>query len=218
MVLHLRLIDRLMSKNWMSTFTYVLSPGMDYRNNSVMQAFSWYKVYGPHIAQLYASSRIHDQIASLGHFFKPTNTLDLKLNLASANYELTQSIPAVVEYFDPEPGKTWSQIAVHEEKLQAILLEFLNANERITIIGEPSASQELRVPVVSFLVNGVKSQAVVEGVEKRSWLGFRSGHMYSHRLLGEVVGLEDVEDGVVRVSMLHYNTGMSFPLRSRWQC
>ncbi|KAJ6087963.1 hypothetical protein N7467_006877 [Penicillium canescens] len=168
-------------------------------------AFSWYKVYGPHLAQLYASSRIHDQIQSLGHFFKATNTLDLKLNLASANYELTQSIPRVVEYFGSEPSTRWAQMAEHDERLQQILLEFLASDSRITIIGEPSARKELRVPVISF-VRGVGSQQLVEVVERRSAFGFRSGHMYSHRLLAEVCGLPDVEDGVVRVSLLHYNT------------
>jgi hypothetical protein len=164
-------------------------------------------VYGPHLAQLYASSRVHDQIQSLGHFFKPTDTLDLKLNLASANYELTQSIPHVVEYFGPDPGTTWAQMAEHEERLQQILLEFLSSNSRIDVIGEVSASKELRVSVISFVVQGVGSQRLVEEVERRSAFGFRSGHMYSHRLLADVCGLEDVEDGVVRVSFLHYNTG-----------
>jgi selenocysteine lyase/cysteine desulfurase len=174
------------------------------------QAFSWYKVYGPHLAQLYASQRIHDQVQSLAHFFKPTNTLDLKLNLASANYELTQSIPAVVEYFGPKSNKTWTEMAAHEERLQRILLDFLAANDRITVIGEPSSSKDLRVPVISFTVRGVGSQQLVEAVERRSAYGFRSGHMYSHRLLAEVCGLADVEDGVVRVSFLHYNTGTCF--------
>lgn len=173
------------------------------------QAFSWYKVYGPHLAQLYAPSRIHDQIQSLAHFFKPTDTLDLKLNLSSANYELTNSLPAVVEYFGAEPSKTWDEMAAHEERLQAILLQFLGSDERIKIIGEPSADKELRVPVISFTVRGVGSQQLVEAVERRSAYGFRSGHMYSHRLLAEVCGfqLADVEDGVVRVSFVHYNTG-----------
>ncbi|KAJ5143374.1 uncharacterized protein N7515_002161 [Penicillium bovifimosum] len=170
-------------------------------------AFSWYKVYGPHLAQLYASSRVHEQIQSLGHFFNPTNTLDKKLNLASANYELTQSIPQVVEYFGPNPSVTWAQMAEHEQQLQRILLEFLASDGRVTVIGEPSASNELRVPVISFVVRGLGSQRLVEEVERRSAYGFRSGHMYSHRLLAEVCGLEDVEDGVVRVSFLHYNTG-----------
>ncbi|OQD99721.1 hypothetical protein PENVUL_c062G06457 [Penicillium vulpinum] len=171
------------------------------------RAFSWYKVYGPHLAQLYASSRVHDQIQSLGHFFKRTDTLDLKLNLASANYELTQSIPQVVEYFGSEPSATWAQMAEHEERLQQILLEFLASNSRTDVIGEPTASKELRVPVISFIVQGVDSQRIVEEVERRSAFGFRSGHMYSHRRLADVCGLDDVEDGVVRVSFLHYNTG-----------
>lgn len=164
-------------------------------------------MYGPHLAQLYASSRIHSEIQSLAHFFKPSNTLDLKLNLASANYELTQSIPAVVAYFGPNPSQTWAEMAAHEERLQQILLQFLTSDDRITIIGEPSPCQDLRVPVISFIVRGVGSQQLVEAVERRSAYGFRSGHMYSHRLLKDVCGLADVEDGVVRVSLLHYNTG-----------
>ncbi|PWY83539.1 PLP-dependent transferase [Aspergillus heteromorphus CBS 117.55] len=169
-------------------------------------AFSWYKVYGPHMAQLYASSRIHDQINPLCHYFKTTETLDLKLNLASANYELTQSIPRVLDYFGSDISAAWDQIAVFEEKLQAILLDFLRSEDRITIFGEPFASKELRLPIISFTVEGVKSQALVEEVEKRSPFGFRSGHMYSHRLLKDIIGLEDIDDGVVRISMLHYNT------------
>ncbi|KAF9886267.1 hypothetical protein FE257_011880 [Aspergillus nanangensis] len=168
--------------------------------------FSWYKVYGPHISQLYASSRILDQINSLGHFFKPTDTLDLKLNLASANYELAQSIPRVVEYFGPDVPAAWHQIAVHEEKLQRILLDFLNGDDRIIVYGERSASKEVRVPVISFTVKGLKSRRLVEEVEKRSSFGFRNGHMYSLRLAQDIMGLEDPDDGVVRISMLHYNT------------
>ena len=172
------------------------------------QAFSWYKVYGPHIAQLYANTRIHDQISGLGHYFNPRQTLDHKLNLASVNFELAQSIPRVVEYLAPA-APAWEAIAAHEERLQEILLGFLNSRpDRFRVIGTSSASRAVRVPVVSFVVPGVKSREVVEWVAKRTQgrLGIRNGHMYSHRLLGEVVQLGEMEDGVVRVSMLHYNT------------
>ncbi|EHA25555.1 hypothetical protein ASPNIDRAFT_42079 [Aspergillus niger ATCC 1015] len=183
------------------------APRVDVKDLDVdFYAFSWYKVYGPHIAQLYAASRIHDQINPLCHYFKSTETLDLKLNLASANYELTQSIPRVLEYFGSDFSATWDEIATYEEKLQKILLDFLRSNDRVTIHGEPSENKDLRVPVISFTVKGIKSQALVEEVEKRSPFGFRSGHMYSHRLLKDIIGLDDVEDGVVRISMLHYNT------------
>ena len=113
----------------------------------------------------------------------------------------------MVEYFGAEPDKTWAEMAAHEERLQQILLDFLTADDRITVIGEPSSSQALRVPVISFTVRGIRSQQLVEAVERRSAYGFRSGHMYSHRLLAEVCGLADVEDGVVRLSFLHYNSG-----------
>lgn len=122
----------------------------------------------------------------------------------------------VNDYFsaeDPVKAKAiWSTIADYEERLQEILLQFLRDKTEkgiVTIYGEPQASKELRVPVISFTVKGMPSRRVVEEVEKISKLGFRNGHMYSHRLLRDVFGLEDVEDGVVRISMLHYNTGKS---------
>ncbi|KAL1849521.1 hypothetical protein Plec18170_007428 [Paecilomyces lecythidis] len=169
-------------------------------------AFSWYKVFGPHISQLYASSRVHSEISPLCHYFKDPVSLDVMLNLASSNYELTQSLPCVVEYFGSDAQAKWEQIAAYEEQLQEILLSYLRSNPRITIYGEPSSNKDLRVAVISFTVKGMKSKAVVDEVEKRSNFGFRNGHMYSHRLLQEIMCLEDLEDGVVRVSMLHYNT------------
>ena len=45
----------------------------------------------------------------------------------------------------------------------------------------------------------------MEGIEKRSNFGCRWGHFYSKRLLEEVLGLG--EEGIVRVSLVHYNTG-----------
>ncbi|KAI2715120.1 hypothetical protein CBS147332_4774 [Penicillium roqueforti] len=93
---------------------------------------------------------------------------------------------------------------------QQIILEFLASNSRIPVIGEPSASKELRMPVVSFVVQGVDSPRPVDEVERRSAFWFRNGHMYSysysHRLLADVCRLDNVKDGVVRVSILHYNT------------
>ena len=54
-------------------------------------SFSWYKVYGPHLATLYASKEAQSHLRSLGHFFKSTDTLENLLGLAAGNYELTAS-------------------------------------------------------------------------------------------------------------------------------
>lgn len=38
-------------------------------------SFSWYKVYGPHIATLYASRSAQKHLRTLGHFFKSTDSV-----------------------------------------------------------------------------------------------------------------------------------------------
>ena len=57
--------------------------------------------------------------------------------------------------------------------------------------------------IVSFTVEGRRSEEIVHAVDAHD-IGIRHGHFYSARLV-EALGLE-AEDGVVRVSMVHYNT------------
>ena len=116
------------------------------------------------------------------------------------------ALPSVVSYFGPDKSATWKTIAAHEEKLQDVLLSYLRKREDVTIHGEKFADKELRVPVVSFTVKGRSSKDIVDGVERRSNFGCRWGHFYSKRMVDDLLGLGNC-DGVVRVSMVHYNTG-----------
>lgn len=96
------------------------------------------------------------------------------------------------------------------------------------MLGERSADPELRVPTISFVVKGKSPKALVEQVDRASGdakgpldggqdgdqglgesrqFGIRWGHFYSKRLCEEVLGLEKDGEGVVRVSLVHYNTG-----------
>ncbi len=97
--------------------------------------------------------------------------------------------------------------------MQEVLLSYLRKREDVTIHGEASANKELRVPVVSFTVKGKSSKDIVDGIESRSNFGCRWGHFYSKRMVDDLLGLGDC-DGVVRVSMVHYNTGKS-PCRTK---
>lgn len=166
-------------------------------------AFSWYKLFGPHIAQLYCKRQAQDSaMSSLGHFFKDGWTLEEKLGLAGGSYELVQALPIVVQYLR-EIG--WTGMIAQEEALARTLIDYLNSKPDVyTIYGEPNSDREKRVPVISFRIKGRSSQDVVEKVERWSEFGFRWGHFYSKRLVDEVLGLQ--EGGVVRVSMLHYNS------------
>lgn len=143
-------------------------------------------------------------MTSLGHYFKEGWTLEEKLGLAGGSYELVQAVPSVVRYLR-EVG--WEGMVGQEEELAEVLLGYLRGKpDRYVIYGEDSSERGRRVPVISFGVKGRSSREVVEKIERRSEFGFRWGHFYSKRLLDDVLGIESEQDGVVRVSMLHYNT------------
>ena len=172
-------------------------------------SFSWYKIYGPHISMLYASPAGLKAVTSLGHHFNRHDTLEDKLGLAGSCYELASSIPSIISYFGPTPADAWAAIEKHEHELQSTLLEYLNGRTDVTICGEKDSDTKKRVSTVSFLVKGWKSQDVVEAIDKASngEMGIRWGTFYSNRLAEEVLGLGS--DGVVRVSMVHYNSRKS---------
>lgn len=90
--------------------------------------------------------------------------------------------------------------------MQDKLLSYLRTRQDVTIHGERSADENLRVPVISFTVKDRSSKDIVDGIESRSNFGCRWGHFYSKRLVDDVLGLAQC-NGVVRVSMVHYNTG-----------
>lgn len=155
---------------------------------------------------LYASEAGLAAVTSLGHFFNPTATLENRLALAGSSYELVASIPAVLAYLGPPDSPAWEAIEKHEWELQSTLLEYLNSREDVIIIGEKDSDTKKRVATVSFVVNGKGSRDIVEGVDRKTEgkMGIRWGSFYSVRLVEELLDLG--KDGVVRVSMVHYNT------------
>ena len=157
------------------------------------------------MAILYSSPAGLKAVQSLGHYFNPSTTLQHKLGLAGSCYELVASIPSVVAY--PEPAETWAAIEKQEAELQSTLLAYLNARPEVTICGEKDADTKKRVSTISFLVKGWKSKYFVETVDEVSKVrrGLGGGEFYSVRLCEEIFGLGNY--GVVRVSMVHYNTG-----------
>lgn len=141
-------------------------------------------------------------MTSLGHYFKEGHDLEEKLGLAGGSYELVQAIPVVTEYLR---RTGWKAMEAQEQALAETLIRYLKSKPEVyTIFGEPSADGGKRVPVISFGVKDRSSQDVVEKVERVSEFGFRWGHFYSKRLVDDVLELKG--DGVVRVSMLHYNS------------
>ena len=165
--------------------------------------FSWYKVFGPHVATLYASWSAQTQMRSLGHFFNAHASLVDKIGLGGGSYELCQSVSSVVSYLNNNGKPLWDDMRSHETKLTRLLVDELKKLPTVTLYGCDGSAEKL--PIVSFSVKGRSSKEIVEAVDKASEYAIRWGAFYSNRLVRGTLRLNG--DGVVRVSMAHYNTG-----------
>ncbi len=177
-------------------------------------AFSLYKVYGPHCAVLFCKAAGMEALTNLNHQFMDGETGPGKLELGAFPYELLYSAAAVPAYLRQlsdrvngrsgpgGPARAYDAMAAHELTLSSLLLSFLDSKSRVRVIG-PSRPGPHRFPTVSFVVRGRRSSEIPPICDAHG-IGIRWGHFYAPRLV-ERLGLTDV-DGVVRVSMVHYNT------------
>ena len=174
-------------------------------------AFSFYKTYGPHFAVLYGKHEKLLELDGLYHYFYGRDKVPAKLEPGNTNYELAWGSAGIVDYLDELGGGTgdraaveraYGDIAERETALGARLLDYLGSRNDVRVIGRRRAGPE-RVPTVSFKVEGRDSAEVVSAVDRHD-LGIRFGDFHSRRLV-ERLGLAG-DGGVVRVSMVHYNT------------
>ncbi len=180
--------------------------------------FSLYKVYGPHYSLLYVKQNHLKELPGINHFFIGNSEGAYKLQPGNVNYELSYGCTGITDYFDAlykdhfdeknnvlhqRMEKVFDLIAIHEEELAKPLLEFLQQKNGVKIIGNPLSDKYLRVPTISFFVDGVKSSEIPLKVDP-SYIAIRWGDFYARRLIVDM-GLFDW-DGIVRVSMVHYNT------------
>ncbi|CAE6350150.1 unnamed protein product [Rhizoctonia solani] len=180
--------------------------------------FSYYKVYGLHSSALYTRADSHKQLHSLAHYFLPKGEgSPYKLQPGGPGYERSYAITAVLEYFyslspsGNDLSTAFDLIAEHEAGLMHPLMECLMSpemyNRGVRIVGPESKDPTVRAPTISFVVVGdkpMRSQDVVKKFDELGNVGIRYGHFYAHRLFVRL-GLNP-DDGVVRISLVHYNT------------
>lgn len=178
--------------------------------------FSFYKVFGPHYAVMWAERELLLSLPSLNHYFIGPEVLPYKLQPGNVNYELSYGCIGIHEYLCDTgaalgAGGTPRQrmqaafdaFERHEDVLAERLLGWLRGKKRVRIIGRPAVDGGLRVPTISFVVADTPSESIVRHVD-RFGIGIRFGDFYAKRLI-EALGLQTL-GGVVRVSMAHYNT------------
>ncbi|MEQ1955007.1 cysteine desulfurase-like protein [Mesorhizobium sp. CN2-181] len=178
--------------------------GVDY------YVFSCYKTYGPHYAVMYGRYEHLLELDGLYHYFYGKEKVPSKLEPGNACYELVWGAAGIVDYFEKLGGgegrtaieQAFEIITAHEAAIGGHLLSWLRSRNDVRIVGQRSAEASLRVPTISFIVEGQQADQIVRAVDNGK-VGIRYGDFHSRRL-AEALDLGPA--GVLRVSMVHYNT------------
>ena len=177
--------------------------------------YSTYKVYGPHMAALYGRADAIGELTGPNHFFIADDDLPYKFELGGANHEGCAGLLALEDYLRhllDEPGNGELDAAALDRAFDLMtaleleptrrLISHLQRRSDLRIVG-PAHAEPSRVGTVSFVHESRSSRSISEALDD-SGVALRHGHMYAYDLCR---GLDlEPEDGVVRVSLVHYNT------------
>lgn len=181
--------------------------------------FSFYKVFGPHMGCLYGKRERLLEATNQYHFFINNEDTTHKLNPAGPNHESIAALAGIADYFDalathhdPSASKTlferartvYSLAARHEEVLAQKFVDFITSKPGVRLLGRQTGDMAERCATFGFVSANHSSREIARAVEPRK-VAIANGNFYANRLV-EALGVKDVEDGVVRCSMAHYNT------------
>ena len=181
--------------------------------------FSLYKVYGPHQGLLYVKREHLEKIANQGHFFNEP-LLGKRLTPAGPQHGEIACAGGVIDYLEQvyahHLGKDEMPAEHLHQRMASIMDRFhgyeceqanriltLLADKGARIIGPRKAEPHKRAATIAFRPKNGSVQGVVDKLTARK-ICCGSGHFYAHRVM-QALGI-DPEDGVVRLSLVHYNT------------
>ena len=181
--------------------------------------FSFYKVFGPHMGCLYGKRAHLLEATNQYHYFINNDDTTHKLNPAGPSHESIAALVGIADYFDalaihhfPERSNTlfervqsvYDIASRHEEVLATKFVDFLASKPGVRLLGRQTGDISERCATFSFVSDSRSSQDIAKAVVEKK-VAVSNGNFYANRLV-EALGIEDIEDGVVRCSMAHYNT------------
>ena len=179
---------------------------------------SLYKLYGPHLGVLYGKREAIADTSNQSHFFYDGHRPQ-SLHPAGDQYEFVASAVGILDYLDAvyahhfgsddkaiheRAARVFNLFGSAEEVVSGKLVEFLMSKTGVRVIGPQTGDRRRRMPTIAFRSNQRTSESVVKSLASRD-IAAAFGHFYSIRCL-QALGIEDPNDGVVRLSLLHYNS------------
>ena len=180
--------------------------------------FSLYKTFGPHQGLLYVRKALLSELPNQGHFFNadspasrlaPAGPLHGEIVCASGIVDyLTDAyshhFPAGAESSVQTQIKAMMALGhAHEIEQTNRVLDLLRSKQ-VRIIGNDTAVAGKRAPTIASTSGKWRPVELAEHLSKRQ-IGVGASNFYAYRLMG-ALGIE-ADAGVVRLSMVHYNSG-----------
>ncbi len=158
---------------------------------------------------------VNEALPNQGHFFNAPLP-GARFTPAGPDHAQIASVNGVIDYMEAvhdhhldgtddasaEKGRRIHNLfEQREQELVEPLLNFLDAHPKTRIMGKHRV--ENRAPTVSFTVSDQSSTKLASKLGTEN-IGVGLGHCYAYRLI-EALGI-DIEDGVVRTSLVHYTS------------
>ncbi len=179
--------------------------------------FSLYKTYGPHLALLYGKEELLKQLPNQNHQFLEGN-YPYTINPGGPNHEELVSLIGIYEYMMElykhhfndtnisirnKITKINNLISNHEEEIANPILEYISNRDDLKLFGKNKILNKNRAPTISFVSNQKTSKKVSEILVSNK-IATRNDNFYAWRCLKALD--VDTEDGLVRLSLTHYNS------------
>lgn len=175
--------------------------------------FSLYKTYGPHYAVMYGKHEHLLELDTLYHYFYGKDKVPGKLEPGNPSYECAYSTLAIRDYFAGLGGTApdtrtkieagFAAVTAQEDALVERLLSYLTARNDCRVFGATKNVASQRIPTVAFRFDGHDSGALAKAMDSHK-IAIRHGDFHSRRLVENLGQTRD--GGLLRVSMVHYNT------------
>ena len=180
--------------------------------------FSLYKLYGPHLGVFYGKREAVAETANQNHFFYERQRPQ-SLHPTGDQYESVGAASGILDYLsavythhvvDTEgsvrerAARVFDLFESSELASGTKLMNYLTSKKGVRVLGPQTGDRTKRMPTIAFTAKDKTSKEVATSLAKKK-IAVAFGNFYSVRCL-EALGIKDLSDGVVRISLVHYNT------------